>query len=107
MDPALENRLVGAAQTGDDAARAELLEAFTPFIGRISRGYPAPVGIGQPELMQAGAAGLFTALDRYNAARGMPFWPYASWWVRNAMQTVSGPSAGGTDALMGKPGQCV
>jgi RNA polymerase sigma factor (sigma-70 family) len=45
--------------------------------------------------MQEGVVGLLRALERYDPRRGTPFWGYASWWVRQAMQQlvaeVTGP----------------
>jgi RNA polymerase sigma factor (sigma-70 family) len=45
--------------------------------------------------MQEGVVGLLRALDRYDREIGVPFWAYASWWVRQAMQQLvaelSGP----------------
>jgi RNA polymerase sigma factor (sigma-70 family) len=32
--------------------------------------------------------GVLRALERYDPARGTPFWAYASWWVRQAMQQL-------------------
>jgi RNA polymerase sigma factor (sigma-70 family) len=32
--------------------------------------------------------GLLRALQRYDPTRGTPFWGYASWWVRQAMQQL-------------------
>jgi RNA polymerase sigma factor (sigma-70 family) len=40
------------------------------------------------ELMQEGALGLLRALERYDTELGVPFWAYASWWVRQAMQQL-------------------
>jgi RNA polymerase sigma factor (sigma-70 family) len=37
--------------------------------------------------MQDGVVGLLRALERYDPDIG-PFWPYASWWVRQAMQKL-------------------
>jgi DNA-directed RNA polymerase sigma subunit (sigma70/sigma32) len=31
---------------------------------------------------------LLRALERYDAGVGTPFWAYASWWVRQAMQQL-------------------
>jgi DNA-directed RNA polymerase specialized sigma subunit len=87
LDPVSENRLVAAAKTGDVAARAELLEALAPSIRSMSRHYSTSTGAGHPELMQAGAAGLLQALERYDVEGGTPFWAYASWWARHAMQS--------------------
>jgi RNA polymerase sigma factor (sigma-70 family) len=38
--------------------------------------------------MQDGVVGLLRALSRYDASRDTPFWAYASWWVRQAMQQL-------------------
>jgi RNA polymerase sigma factor (sigma-70 family) len=39
--------------------------------------------------MQQGVVGLLEALERYDPSLGTPFWAYASWWVRQAMQQVT------------------
>ena len=33
-------------------------------------------------------SGLLRALERYDPERGVPFWAYASWWVRRSMQRL-------------------
>ena len=38
--------------------------------------------------MQEGVVGLLRALERYDASLGTPFWAYAGWWVRQAMQQL-------------------
>jgi RNA polymerase sigma factor (sigma-70 family) len=38
--------------------------------------------------MQQGVVGLLRALGRYDPDLGVPFWGYASWWVRQAMQEL-------------------
>jgi RNA polymerase sigma factor (sigma-70 family) len=38
--------------------------------------------------MQEGVVGVLRALERYDPALGTPFWAYASWWVRQAMQQL-------------------
>ena len=38
--------------------------------------------------MQEGVVGLLRALSRYDLGQGTPFWAYASWWVRQAMQQL-------------------
>ena len=40
------------------------------------------------ELLQEGVAGLLFAARRYDARLGTPFWAYASFWVRKAMQEL-------------------
>jgi RNA polymerase sigma factor (sigma-70 family) len=44
--------------------------------------------VDRVELMQEGVVGLLSALERFEPARGTPFWAYASWWVRQAMQQL-------------------
>jgi DNA-directed RNA polymerase sigma subunit (sigma70/sigma32) len=38
--------------------------------------------------MQEGVVGLLRALERYDPELETPFWAYASWWVRQAMQQL-------------------
>jgi RNA polymerase sigma factor (sigma-70 family) len=80
--------LVRAAQDGDADARARLLEEFLPPIRRIARTYSATAAVDAEELVQEGAVGLLTALERYDPDLGPPFWAYASWWVRRMMQRL-------------------
>jgi RNA polymerase sigma factor (sigma-70 family) len=88
LSPAAERRLVAAAGRGDDDARRRLVEAFLPAIGGVARLYRGTPGVGREELMQDGVVGLLRALDRYDPTLGTPFWAYASWWVRQAMQQL-------------------
>lgn len=83
-----EQRLVREAVAGDPRARAELVEAFLPLIGSVARNYRASAQITRIELMQEGVVGLLRALERYDPELGTPFWAYAAWWVRQAMQQL-------------------
>src|SRR5205807_6565939 len=85
---AAERRLVAAAQRGDRRAREELVEAFLPLVAGVTRVYRASGTISRLELMQEGVVGLLRALERYDPALGVPFWGYASWWVRQSMQQL-------------------
>ena len=85
---AVERRLVHAAQAGDRRAREELVEAFLPLIAGVARIYRGSETITRLELMQEGVVGLLRALERYDATFGVPFWGYAGWWVRQAMQQL-------------------
>jgi RNA polymerase primary sigma factor len=84
----LERRLVLAAAGGDGLAREQLVEQFLPLIGSVARGYRSTVGVERAELMQEGVVGLLRALERFDPGMGTPFWAYASWWVRQAMQQL-------------------
>ena len=80
--------VLAATERDDSAARAELTEAFLPLIATVARLYRNIGPVNRLELMQEGVAGMLKALDRYDASRGTPFWAYASWWVRQAMQQL-------------------
>ncbi|MFL5863057.1 MAG: RNA polymerase sigma factor RpoD/SigA [Solirubrobacteraceae bacterium] len=84
----LEDRLVEAAKSGDRRAREELVESFLPLIARVARVYRGSPSITRVELMQEGVVGLLRALERFDPAEGVPFWGYAVWWVRQAMQQL-------------------
>jgi RNA polymerase primary sigma factor len=90
--PALEEDalrdLVAAAQARERGGQEELIDAVGPLIGSVARIYRGCAAVSREELMQAGVVGLLRALDRFEPERGTPFWGYASWWVRQAMQQL-------------------
>ncbi len=59
-----------------------------PLIASVARLYRDSPRIERMELLQEGVVGLLRALERYDPTRGTPFWPYAAWWVRQAMQQL-------------------
>ena len=85
---ATEHGLVTAAQAQEAGSREELVDAFLPLVGSVARNYRGTAAVDRTELMQAGVLGLLRALERYDADLGTPFWAYASWWVREAMQQL-------------------
>lgn len=85
---AAERRLIAAAKNGDQAAKQELVEAFLPLIAGVARVYRGSRTITRTELLQEGVVGLLRALERFDLDAGTPFWGYASWWVRQAMQQL-------------------
>ena len=74
-----------AAECGDSDARRKLVDAFLPAIAGLAVGFPGKV-VEHRELIQEGVAGLLFAARRYDANLNTPFWAYASFWVRKAMQ---------------------
>ena len=76
-----------AAQRGDLDAARELVETFLPAISRVAFGFHSDV-VEHRELLQEGVAGLLFAARRYDASLSTPFWAYASFWVRKAMQDL-------------------
>ena len=83
-----ERDLVVAAETGDAEACRELVEAFLPDISALARSFPVGGGVSRHELLQEGVAGLLFAARRYDTLLDTPFWSYASYWVRKAMQEL-------------------
>jgi RNA polymerase primary sigma factor len=79
--------LVSAAECGDDAACRRLVEAFLPVIAHLARSFQGS-RVERRELLQEGVAGLLFAARRYDSELETPFWAYASFWVRKAMQEL-------------------
>jgi RNA polymerase primary sigma factor len=77
-----------ATEGGDEAACRELVDSFLPAIGGIARRFDTGGRVQRTELMQEGVAGLLTAARRYDPRMETPFWGYASFWVRKAMQEL-------------------
>jgi RNA polymerase primary sigma factor len=91
-----EEALVRRAQQGDAAARAQMVETFMPLIASVARTYRAGLAVQRVELLQEGVVGLLRALERFDPERGVPFWGYAAWWVRQAMQQLVAELTGPT-----------
>ncbi|MDX6725443.1 MAG: polymerase primary sigma factor [Baekduia sp.] len=83
-----EREMLVAARPHGAPRRDEVVTAFMPLIGSVAHRYSGARAVGRTELMQEGVVGLLRALDRYDPARETPFWAYASWWVRQAMQQL-------------------
>ncbi len=81
-----ERELRLAAQSGDGAARDALVDMFMPLVASTARRYRGTPTLNRDELAQEGVVGLLRGLERYDPELGTPFWGYASWWVRQAMQ---------------------
>ena len=82
-----ERDLVIATECGDSDACRKLVETFLPAIAALAVGFRSNV-FNQQEFLQAGVAGLLFAARRYDASLDTPFWAYASFWVRKAMQEL-------------------
>lgn len=85
---AAELALVLRAQRGGPREREQLVTAYQPMIASAAYAYRRSTSVDRDELTQEGVVGLLRALERYEPERGVPFWGYAAWWVRQAMQQV-------------------
>jgi RNA polymerase primary sigma factor len=83
-----ERQLVVATEGGDATACRELVKAFLPSIAAVARRFDTDGRVQRAELMQEGVAGLLFAARRYDPCTQTPFWAYASFWVRKAMQEL-------------------
>jgi RNA polymerase sigma factor (sigma-70 family) len=88
LSPERERQLVLAAAAGDPAASAELVETFMPAISGVARRYRMTYNVERAELLQEGVVGLLRAVKRFDPRATTPFWAYAAWWVRQAMQQL-------------------
>jgi RNA polymerase sigma factor (sigma-70 family) len=86
------DELAARAIGGDRDARTKLVSASLPLLRRLARRY-AGGGVELPDLEQDAVVGLLRALDRFDPGRGTPFWAYARWWVRQALQQAVGESS--------------
>jgi RNA polymerase primary sigma factor len=83
-----ERQLVIATEAGDPQACRQLVEAFLPDINALAHRFRQPGEVEQRELVQEGVSALLFAARRYDAERETPFWGYAAFWVRKAMQEL-------------------
>ena len=88
LTPPQEQALVVTAQCGDSDARLKLVDVFMPAIARLALAFPTRAGVALEELRQQGVVGLLFAARRYDPELNTPFWGYASFWVRKAMQEL-------------------
>jgi len=58
-----------------------------PAIASLARGFQGS-RVERRELLQEGVSGLLFAARRYDSGLDTPFWGYASFWVRKAMQEL-------------------
>jgi RNA polymerase primary sigma factor len=85
---ARQRTLLVRTEAGDHVATEELVSAFMPAIDGVARLYQSFRSLERQELRQEGVVGLLRAARRYDQSFETPFWAYASWWVRQAMQQL-------------------
>jgi len=69
---------------GDESAFRKLIESNLRFVVAMAKKY-ARSGYPLHELINEGNMGLIEAASRFDAARGVRFITYASWWIRQAI----------------------
>jgi RNA polymerase primary sigma factor len=83
-----ERELVIATEAGDEEASRLLIETFLPEVNSLAHRYKRAGLVEQRDLVQEGVAALLFAARRFDPQRETPFWGYASFWVRKAMQEL-------------------
>ncbi len=88
LSMARERNLLVRTEAGERVATEELVMAFMPAIDGVANLYRSFRILERRELRQEGVVGLLRAARRYDQRYETPFWAYASWWVRQAMQQL-------------------
>jgi RNA polymerase sigma factor (sigma-70 family) len=85
-----EWELIARAQTGDRAARDELVLCNQGLVHKVAIGYMrsgmAWLHIETDDLVQWGNEGLLEAIARFDLESGYRFTTYAWWWIRSIMR---------------------
>lgn len=88
-------RLCALAQKGDATALDSLIDNNKSFIGKVANDFFRSMNLAQAglnldtdDLKQAGNLGLWKAVPKFDAARGMKFLTYAAPAIRNAMMDM-------------------
>jgi RNA polymerase primary sigma factor len=84
-DRAEELRLVALAKKGDKTAMRRLLGANVGIVMSIAKRY-AGKGLDIEDLFLLGMGGLYKAVPRFDAEKGIRLTTYASWWIRSEIQ---------------------
>lgn len=76
------------AWSKDEQARSRLIEVNLPSVVKIAKSYQEREmdgGIKLMDLIETGNAGLHSAIEKFDIAKGYRFSTYAVWWVRQAI----------------------
>ena len=86
LDAETEKILLEKAQSGNKAAREELIKANLRLVVFIAKKYNSQnASLSFLDLVQEGNIGLMTAIDKYDLNSGHRFSTYAYYWIKSAI----------------------
>ena len=80
-----EQELAKRVAVGDDAARAQMIEANLRLVIVVAKRY-INRGLPFPDLIEEGNIGLIRAVEKFQHQRGLRFSTYAWWWIKQAIE---------------------
>ena len=84
LTPAEVSEACLRAQDGDEVALERAVRSHLRLVVRLARRYRRR-GVSLDDLVNEGNIGLVRAIRKYDPDFGMPFVPYAMWWIKQAM----------------------
>jgi RNA polymerase sigma factor (sigma-70 family) len=84
LSPTEEAQLARRVESGDAAARDEMIARNLPLVRSLARAYTGR-GVPFDDLVQEGTVGLMRAVDKFEHRRGFKFSTYAVWWIRRSI----------------------
>ena len=79
-----ESELAKRIASGEQQARAELIEANLRLVVSIAKRYTGH-GLSFLDLIEEGNLGLIRAVEKFDYRKGFRFSTYATWWIRQAI----------------------
>jgi RNA polymerase sigma factor (sigma-70 family) len=84
LSPTEEAQLARRVESGDAAARDEMIARNLPLVRSLARAYTGR-GVPFDDLVQEGTVGLMRVVDKFDHRRGFKFSTYAAWWIRRSI----------------------
>src|SRR5215470_2844872 len=85
LTPGEEIALAERIQSGDEAAREQMIKANLRLVVKIARDYE---GLGLPllDLISEGNIGLMKGVERFQPSKGAKLSTYVSWWIKQSIK---------------------